>query len=179
MSGSTTKWRCFQGHSDIYLYYTQICYMQSNIIIYKSLKNTSKNKSPGFFIFGHSWFFNKCPKTKKVSKCFSWHWKKFQEIKNRRWNHYCIGKIKYKNAFFSKKIEKPKKIEKNIYFWNRKHPIISVPKTHIGIIKCSINIRHSDIYFIYKKKLLSVLSVPKNQKMLQYGGSFWKLFVPT
>jgi hypothetical protein len=31
-------------------------------------------------------------------------------------------------------------LEKNIYFWNRKHRLISVPKTHIGIIKCSINV---------------------------------------
>ena len=140
MSCSTTKWRRFQWHSDIYLYYTQIFYMQSIVVIIKSLKNTSKNKSPGFFIFGHSWFFNKCPKTKKVSKCFSWHWEKIQEIKNVIWTHICIGKILFKNAFFSEKFEKPTNLEKNLFFWNRKHPLLSVPKTHIGIIKCSINV---------------------------------------
>ena len=83
----------------------------------------------------------------------------------------------FKNVFFSEIFKKPKKLEKNIYFWNRKHPLLSVPKTHIGIIKCSINICHSDIYFIYKKNLLSVLSVPKNQKMLQNGGRFLKVIL--
>ena len=83
----------------------------------------------------------------------------------------------FKNAFFSEIFEKPKKMEKNIYFWNRKHPIISVPKLRFGIIKCSINIGRSDIYFIYKKNLLSVLSVPKIQKMLHNGGCFLEVIL--
>ena len=85
----------------------------------------------------------------------------------------------FKNAFFSEIFEKPKKMEKNIYFWNRKHPIISVPKTNNGIIKCSIHIGRSDIYFIYIKKSISVLSVPKIQKMLQNGGSLLEFIFPT
>ena len=68
-------------------------------------------------------------------------------------------------------------MEKNIYFWNRKHPIISVPKTNNGIIKCSIHIGRSNIYFIYIKKSISVLSVPKNQKMLQNGGRFLEVIL--
>ena len=88
-------------------------------------------------------------------------------------------KIIFKNAFFSEFFEKPQKMEKNLFFWNRKHPIISVPKPHIGIIKCSINICHSDIYFIYIKKSISVLSVPKIQKMLQNGGSLLEFIFPT
>ena len=74
--------------------------------------------------------------------------------------------------FFSEIFKKTKKMEKKHFFWNRKHRLISVPKLGNHIIKCSINIRHPDIYLIYIKNLLSVLSVPKIQKMLQHVGSF-------
>ena len=143
MSGTTTKWRYFQGQIDIYfIYIKNVLYAINNCIIYKSLKNTSKNKSHGFFIFGHSWFFDKCPKTKKVSKCFSWHWEKIQEIKTQIWTQNCIGKLKIKIVYFSEIFKKTKKLEKKHFFWNRKHPIISVPKLGNHIINCSINIWH-------------------------------------